>query len=153
PDDLRATAYIELWQRVAGRFPSPWPDFNVGHHAPAAHFVSDGRFIDYEPEPPRREREPQPADYRWSALCAIEHLGECWRAWVMIAWWLLWHQETIWPQQPKPKPYHWCAFLEGTHDKITKYTIGNRVLSESDVLSDEALKRNSRVKSQSRKRV
>src|SRR5262249_90292 len=137
------TAYIESWQRAARRFPSPWPDFNVGHHAPAPHF-SDGRFIEYEPEPPRGEKVPQPIP---------ANLGECWRTWVMIAWWLLWHQETIWPRQPRPKPRHWSPYLEGRHDKITGCTIGNGVLSEGEVLSDEALKRNSRVKAQSRKRV
>jgi hypothetical protein len=71
----------------------------------------------------------------------------------MIAWWLLWHQETIWPEQPRPKPRHWCAFLEGRHDKITGHTIGNGVLSERDYLSDECIKRSGRVKAQSRKRV
>jgi hypothetical protein len=36
-----------------------------------------------------------------------------WRKWVMIAWWLLWHQETIWPERLKPKPDDWSIRIEG----------------------------------------
>jgi hypothetical protein len=123
-DETYAQASGREWdERLFGREPSGQP-----------HDEGSDGYLD------KHREHWRPLPFRSLGLqpqCLPVNLAECWRKWVMIAWWLLWHQETIWPQRPRPKPHYW-------------YAIPTAPL---ELVSEDATERNKNVKGQSRKRV
>jgi hypothetical protein len=153
-DETYAQASGRVWgERLFGREPSGqlhdlgsvgYLDENREHWRPLPF-----RSMGLQPRPRtwdlHIEKSPvRDAEIRWvttfpwslDVVVVPPNLGEMWRKWVMIAWWLLWHQETIWPEQSRPKPRYW-------------YAIPTAPL---ELVSDNAIERNKNVK-QSRKRV